>query len=77
MEGKVFIARSKHQYLVSQWEGLVHGGRSQKNEIIMIINVCLISWISFDSKENGETKSFSYETKPSNCASHGENKFSG
>ena len=32
-------------------------------EIIMSIHVCLIQRMNFDSKENGERKRFSYETK--------------
>ena len=34
-------------------------------EIITSIQVCIISWMDFDYKENGEKKSFSCESKAS------------
>ena len=38
---------------------------NKKLEIIVRIKVCLIWWTSFDSRENGGKKSFSYQTKAS------------
>ena len=39
-------------------------------EITISIQVCLIWWMNFDSKENGGRKSFSYKTKHQYLVTH-------
>ena len=47
---------------------------TKRIEIIMGIQVCLISWMNFDYKENGETKSFhanpKHQCHVSQCGEH-------
>ena len=61
----VFLAKSKHQYCVSQWDehdcsahNKMHGDYYKNPSLI-------ISWMNFDYKENGGKKTNSYPNKGS------------
>ena len=64
-ERKAFLAKPKHQYHVSLCEEPDYSAITKWMGIITSIQVYIISWMDFDSKENGGEKSFSSKSKES------------
>ena len=58
LERKVFLANPKHQNCVSQCGKHYCSAQNNKNGDCMSIQVCLIPWMNFNHKENGEKKLF-------------------
>ena len=55
---KAFPANPKHQILYPNVENMIAIPITKRMEIIMGIQVCLISWINFDYTKNGGRKAF-------------------
>ena len=61
---KSFSCKSKAPNIVQpNVEDIIVALIIKRMEIIMSIQVCLISWMNFDYKENGGKKSFSCKSK--------------
>ena len=58
MEKKAFLANPRHQYRASQWEEHDCSAIMNRMEVIMSIQVCLISWMNFNHKQNSGKKAF-------------------
>ena len=65
VERKAFLENLKHQYHVSKWGEHDCSAHYEKMEIIMSIEVCLISGMNINYKENGGKKSSSCKSKAS------------
>ena len=63
LERKAFLANPKHHYRVYQGGEHDCSANKKRMEIIMSIQVCLISWVNFDYK--GGNKSLSCKSKAS------------
>ena len=65
-ETKSFSSKSKDQYDVSQCGEHDCSAHNEKRiEVIIGIQVCLVSEMNINYKENGGKKSFSYKSKAS------------
>ena len=62
---KTFIVNPKHQYHASQWEEHDCSAITKGIEIITGIQVCLISSMNINRRENGGMKCFSCQSKAS------------
>ena len=62
---KAFLLNPTHQYRAFEYGQHDCSANNKKMEIIMSIQVCLISQMNFDYKENGGKKSFSCKSKAS------------
>ena len=58
MERKAFLAYPKHQYHVSQCGEHGCSANNKMNRDYYKYQVCLISWMNIDCKENGGKKAF-------------------
>ena len=77
MERNAFLASPKHQHCLSNEENMIVVPAAKKVEIVTSIQVCIISWMNFEYKENGGKNSFSYNSKASiSCIQCGEYNFS-
>ena len=56
VERKAFLANPKKQCLVSNEENMIVVPITKRTEIVTSIQVCIISWMNFDYKENGGKK---------------------
>ena len=56
VERKAFLANPKCQYRISQCGEHDCLANNKKMEIVMSIQVCLVSWMNFDYEENGGKK---------------------
>ena len=65
VERKAFFANPKHQYRVSQWGEHDCSAITNRMEIIMSIQVYLISPVNINYRENGGMKSFYCQSKAS------------
>ena len=76
VERKAFLPNPKHQYRVSQKGEHDGSADNKKVEIIMGIQVCLISHMNFNYNKNGGRKSFCFANLKhqycvSQCGEHG------
>ena len=62
---KAFLANPKHQYRISQWGEHDCSAIRSRMEIIINIQVCLISPVNINYRENGGMKRFSFKYKAS------------
>ena len=62
---KAFPANPKHQYCVSYYGEHDCNANNKKNGIVMGIQVCLVSWMNINYRENGGKKSISCKSKAS------------
>ena len=75
---KAFLANPKHQYRVYQWGEPDCSAITNRIEIIMSIQVCAISPVNINYRENVGLKSFSCNRKHQNCVPQcGEHDCSG
>ena len=65
VERKAFLASPKHQYHASQWGEHDCNATKKRMDAITSIQVCFISWVNINYKENEGKKSFSCKTKAS------------
>ena len=63
MERKASLLNPKHQYRVPNRENMIVVPITKRKDIIMSVQVCLISQINFDCKENNGNKIFSWKSK--------------
>ena len=62
---KAFLEIQSINIMYPNVENMIIVPITKRMEIIMSIQVCLISWMNFDYKENGGKKSFSCKSKAS------------
>ena len=62
---KASLANPKHQYHVYQCGEHVCGANNKMNGDYYEYQVCLISWMNFDCRENGGKKSLSCKSEAS------------
>ena len=55
---KSFLAKPKHQFMYPNVENMIAVPIPKTMDIITSIQVCHISWITINYKENGERKAF-------------------
>ena len=60
VEEKDFLANPKHQYGVPQCVEHDCSANNKKMTVIMSIQVCVISWMNLDYKENGANPNIMY-----------------
>ena len=66
VEEKLFLQVQNSNIVSPNEENMIVMPITKRMEIIMIIHVCFISRMNFDYQENGEKKSFSYESEACN-----------
>ena len=65
MEEKLFLQRQNINIVYLNMENMIVVPITKRMEFIMSIQVCVIPRMDYDYKENGEKKSFSYESNAS------------
>ena len=65
VERKAFLANPKHHIVYPNEGEMIVMPITKGMDFILGIQLCLISWMNFDYKENGGKKCFSYKSKPS------------
>ena len=74
VERKAFLAELKHQYCVSNEENMIIVTNNKKLKIITSIQVCLITRMNNNYKENGGKKPFlanpKHPYRVSHCKEH-------
>ena len=65
VERKLFLQIQSGNIVYRNVENMIVMPITKRMEIVMSIQVCLISWMNFDYKENGGKKSFSCKSKAS------------
>ena len=75
VERKALCANPRHQYHVSNQQNMIVVPITKRMEIILSVQVSLISWMNFIYEENGGKKAFlpipKHQHHVSRCVEHG------